>query len=140
MFVVIHEISGPTRKILTSVKLNDWEIQTRSVVIEHNYSNTTLCNCQGDCSSIKCNNFHVKLPAGVRQNGWRDGRRLVEVFFLDNLTFCSFCKLGPVPLTAYNVVGELQKKLCGYLYVVCQNDDCQFVTRVAYGKTHRQKK
>ena len=64
---------------------------------------------------------------------------MVDVWLLGNLTFCSLCKLGPVPLTAYNVVGELQKELCGYLFMVCQNYDFQFVIRVAYGKTHRQK-
>ena len=83
MFVVKHEISGQTRKILTKVKRLIFEkYRLGSVVIEHDYSNTTLCNGQGECSSIKCNNFHVKLPAGVKQNGWRDGRRLVELCFV----------------------------------------------------------
>ena len=110
------------------------------LVIDHNYSNTSLCNGQAECASVNCDNFHVKLPAGVKQNGWREGRRLIELgVLLDNLKYCSSCKLGPVPLTSHNVVGELQKGLCGYLYVVCQNADCQFVNRVAYGKTHRQR-
>ena len=40
----------------------------------------------------------------------------------------------------YNVVGERQRGLGGYLYVVCQNPSCMAVNRVAYGKTHHQKK
>jgi len=44
-----------------------------------------------------------------------------------------------VPLTVYNVLGEQKKGLSGFLYVRCQNVDCESVNRVAYGKTHRNK-
>ena len=52
-------------------------------------------------------------------------------------TYCQKCRLGPVLLTRYSVVGELRKGLSGYLNVQCQNVDCMQVNRVVYGKTHR---
>lgn len=45
-------------------------------------------------------------------------KRVVEFGdLLDNLQTCHFCKLGPMPLTKYSVVGEVRKGLGGYLYV-----------------------
>ncbi|XP_053400079.1 uncharacterized protein LOC123542175 isoform X3 [Mercenaria mercenaria] len=112
---------------------------SKRIIIEHNYTNTGLCN-GSDCTATNCSNFHFELGASVSRDGWREGRRLIELdILLNNLKYCRSCKLGPVPLTAYNVVGELQKGLGGYLYVVCQNPDCNFVNRVAYGKVHRMK-
>ncbi|XP_045211082.2 uncharacterized protein LOC123562513 isoform X1 [Mercenaria mercenaria] len=112
---------------------------SKRVIIEHNYTNTGLCN-GSDCTATNCSNFHFELGASVSRDGWREGRRLIELdILLKNLKYCRSCKLGPVPLTAYNVVGELQKGLGGYLYMVCQNPDCNFVNRVSYGKVHRMK-
>jgi len=59
---------------------------------------------------------------------------------LTGLKTCKFCGLGPVPLTLYSVVGELQRGLGGFLYVRCSNIDCEQVNIVPYGKTHRQGK
>ncbi|KAH3811826.1 hypothetical protein DPMN_140241, partial [Dreissena polymorpha] len=39
----------------------------------------------------------------------------------------------------YNIVGELQNGLSGFVYVVCENPDCREVNRVAYGKQHHLK-
>ncbi|KAH3828300.1 hypothetical protein DPMN_130253, partial [Dreissena polymorpha] len=43
-----------------------------------------------------------------------------------------FCNLGPIPLTKYNIGGELQKGLSGDVYVSCENP--REVNRVAYRK------
>lgn len=58
---------------------------------------------------------------------------------LNKLQYGQFCNLCPIPLTIYNIVGELQNGLSGYLYVVCENPDCRKVNRVAYGKQHHLK-
>ena len=69
------------------------------------------------------------------------GRRIVDFgVLLSALSSCKFCKLGPIPLTFYSVFGELKKGLGGYLYVKCQNLDCNQVNIVPYGKTHHMKK
>ncbi|WAR11343.1 hypothetical protein MAR_025523, partial [Mya arenaria] len=113
----------------------------KKVLFEHNYTNTFNCDA-GDCIKSLCNaDGHIDLPQNVDRNGWRIGRRLVEDgFLLEQLQCCCECRLGPVPLTFDNVVGELKKKLGGYLYVRCQNHDCLAINRVPYGKTHRVKK
>ena len=51
------------------------------------------------------------------------------VYMLSALKFCKSCKLRPVPLAYYNVVGELKCELGGiYLpYVKCLNTDCGVV-------------
>lgn len=77
----------------------------------------------------------------VDREGWKEGRRLVEFFvLLSSLKTCTFCRLGPVPLTVYSIIGEMKKGLGGYLYVRCMNPDCGQVNIAPYGKTHRQKK
>ena len=82
----------------------------------------------------------LHLPGNASRDGWKVGRRLIELrVLLDNLEYCGNCRLGPVPLTKHSVVGELRKGLSGYLYVKCDNIDCEHVNRVAYGKTHRVK-
>ena len=58
---------------------------------------------------------------------------------LNKLQYGQFCNLCPIPLTIYNIVGELQNDLSGNLYVVCENPDCRKVKRVAYGKQHHLK-
>jgi len=49
---------------------------------------------------------------------------------LEGLRFCVQCKLGPIPLTFFNIVGELRKGLSGYFYVGCENPECHAVNRV----------
>lgn len=91
------------------------------------------------CQNVKDTEIRTSVEdLGNKQ--WRTGRRLVEFgVLLDNLASCKNCGLGPVPLTHLNIVGELVKGVSGYLYVQCMNNDCRFVNRVAYGKTHRSK-
>ena len=103
--------------------------RSRNILIEHNYWN--IFNCDGDdCVNTRCNaDGHINLPKHVDKSRWRVGRR-----------YCCKCRLGPVPLTFDNVLGELKKGLGGYLYVRCQNHDCLAINRVPYGKTHRVKK
>ncbi|XP_060565928.1 LOW QUALITY PROTEIN: uncharacterized protein LOC132724962 [Ruditapes philippinarum] len=109
----------------------------RNIIEDHNYvvgnPNTSGdINIPGIPEQRKTNKFF--------NNKWREGRRVVEFgVLLDNLKVCKECGLGPVPLTAYNVIGEQKKGLSGFLYVICQNVDCAAVNRVTYGKTHRNK-
>lgn len=111
----------------------------RNIVIEHNYASGRMCDgvdCRNSCDKFA----HPDVGAFVDRNSWRFGRRIVELqVLLENLQFCQQCKLGPVPLTIYNVIGEKKIGLSGYLYVQCQNIDCGYVNRVTYGKTHRLK-
>ena len=110
------------------------------IKIDHNYVGGHMCSGIS-CKSPDCLTPVLAKLKGVDFDGWREGRRIVEwLVLLENLKFCHSCKLGPVPLTLYNVVGERQRGLGGYLYVVCQNPSCMAVNRVAYGKTHHQKK
>jgi len=75
-----------------------------NIVIEHNYA---TCNNSSEESA-------PKLGKSVSKDGWREGRRIAEFgVLLEQLKYCQYCRLGPVPLTFYNVVGELQKGLGG---------------------------
>ena len=59
----------------------------------------------------------INVPKNVDKSGWRVGRRVVEIgLLLEQLRYCCKCRLGPVPLTCDNVLGELKKGLGGYLY------------------------
>ena len=47
-----------------------------------------------------------------RDDGWKFGRRAVELdVLLSSLKYCRACWSGPVPLTCYNVVGEMKQGL-----------------------------
>ena len=110
----------------------------RSICLDHNY--TSECNSALNANPNRCKQQDetINLPGNVNRDGWRVGRRIIELgVLLDNLQFCVKCKLGPVPLTKYSVLGELRKGLSGFLYVRCSNTDCEHVNRVPYGKTHR---
>ena len=81
-----------------------------------------------------------EVPYGtkVSRDGWRYGRRVVEVgFLLEQLAHCRFCLLGPVPLTHLNLVGEQICGLGGFFYVQCTNLECEMVNIVPYGKQHQ---
>lgn len=72
---------------------------------------------------------------------WMDGRRVMELgVLLENLSSCSHCRMGPIPLYKENIVGERRRGLRGYLYIMCMNPECGEVNMVPYGKTHRQNK
>ncbi|XP_053392723.1 uncharacterized protein LOC123542269 isoform X2 [Mercenaria mercenaria] len=87
-----------------------------------------------------CGNNVTTTRVGLNlDESWKVGRRLVEwEVLLGNLKYCQKCKLGPVPLTINTIQGELQKGLGGYLYVKCENPDCEYINRAAYGKTYHQ--
>ena len=108
------------------------------IQIEHNYSSGHLCEGNA-CVNATCA-LHDPIPPTASREGWQFGRRIVELdHLLSSLKSCSKCRLGPVPLTYFNIVGELKKGLSGYIYVKCTNSDCGAVNRVPYGKTHRKK-
>lgn len=124
-----------------SVKLKKKRVLRNNIVVDHNYCGVNeICDdgtCKKECSIVK----HAGIPNCASRDSWRSGRRVIELgVLLEGLRFCGFCRLGPIPLTLYNVVGELRKGLGGYLYVRCENPECQEVNRVAYGKTHRLRK
>ena len=112
-----------------------------SVQIEHNYSVGNVCD-KNDCQKDQCSMHPDILKAkNVSADGWRSGRRIIELeVLLSSLKYCQVCRLGPVPLTSYNIIGEMRRGLSGYIYVKCQNPDCGEINRVPYGKTHRLKK
>ncbi|KAH3847238.1 hypothetical protein DPMN_089556 [Dreissena polymorpha] len=117
------------------------QIPIENVDFDNNYSLTELFD------SDMCENYSRKsyshLLNGVKRlsrSVWGDRRRLIDSLswkvLLNKLQYGQFCNLCPIPLTIYNIVGELQNGLSGYLYVVCENPDCRKVNRVAYGKQH----
>lgn len=108
-----------------------------SVRFDHNYCVGSVC--EGDsCKNPTC--LQCDIPSFVDQTGWRVGRRLIELsVLLKNLETCTECNLGPVSLTSYNVVGERKRGLGGFIYVRCQNPDCNHINRAAYSKVHRQR-
>ena len=115
------------------------EKRESNVEIDHNYCVESVCE-GSDCTKAKCDTCFRHLNASVKNDSWKEGRRLVEFnVLLSNLQFCKICRLGPVPLTCFNIVGELKKGLSGYLYVQCQNNDCGHINCVPYGTTHHQK-
>ena len=82
----------------------------------------------------------IKYGAKISANGWREGRRIIEwPVLLKNLEFCTECRLGPLILTMQTIKGEMPIGLSGYLYVKCQNPECEHINSVAYGQTHRPK-
>ena len=109
--------------------------RNREFLIEHNYM-TDLCNNEDDAIGINTP-VDLELPKSVAKNGWKEGRRVMFRVLLSKLRYCQKSRLGRSS-TYDNVIGELKKGLGGYLYVVCQNCDCQYVNRVPYGKTHHQ--
>ena len=107
----------------------------RNILTEHNY---VVGKPSKDIPGIPA---EISNISKFFNNSWREGRRVIELgVLLDNLKTCQECGLGPVPLTVYNVLGEQKKGLSGFLYVRCQNVDCEYVNRVAYAKTHRNKR
>ena len=89
-----------------------------TVLIDHNYVVGKVCDGV-DCRNPQCTSYEHR-GVGNRE-GWKVGRRLIELeVLLSNLKYCQACRLGPVPLTYHNIVGEMQKGLSGYLYVECQ--------------------
>ena len=114
----------------------------RRKIHDHDYYGRHICDGKDSqqCSDTDCpltNNISGKH---VDRN-WKEGRRVVDFFvLLSALQSCKFCRLGPVPLTIFNILGELKKGLSGYLYVKCMNPDCGKINLAPYGKTHRQKK
>ena len=133
-FIKIRDKKGRfAKKTLASVTktLN----RPSSILIDHNYEPGHMCSGEG-CEN--CPMFS-QLPKGVNID-WKQGRRLLELFvLLDNLQTCGACKLGPVPLTLWNVVGERKNALGGWYYVKCLNPDCGYVNKVGYGKRHLTK-
>lgn len=111
------------------------------VLKDNNYESGHTCE-NDPCEDSNCPLFNnIKLGKYAEKHSWQYGRRIIEFgALLDNLRSCKYCKLGPVPLTYLNIVGELRKGLGGYLYVKCMNVECGEVNLVSYGKTHRDKK
>ena len=111
-----------------------------SIQIEHNYCVGSVCD-GNECRDDLCAMHPPLKSKNIRADGWKFGRRVVELdVLLSSLKYCRACRLGPVPLTYYNVVGEMKRGLGGYIYVKCQNVDCGEINCVPYGKTHRLKK
>lgn len=108
--------------------------------VDHDYF--TQHACKGKCTDRYCSKSKsMDFGKNVDRVGWMEGRRIVEFqVLLSSLRTCKFCRLGPVPLTLDNVVGEMKKGLGGYLYVRCVNPDCGEVNIAPYGKTHHVKK
>ena len=113
-------------------------ISSKHIITDHNYVGNHVCPGRSTCTTKGCPyNCHFN---GVDRDGWRHGRRIVEwEALLSNLETCKECHLGPIPLTINSIIGERQRGLGGYLYVMCQNPDCMAINRAATGKTHRQK-
>ncbi|XP_053390150.1 uncharacterized protein LOC128553063 [Mercenaria mercenaria] len=130
MALYTRDVQGKFRKSFKGTRKRKKE----TVIVDHNY-------CTGNRSDTAIENpdvEQVKLPKSVDKQGWKEGRRIVEFgVLLSKLKYYQKCRLGPVPLTYDNILGELKKGLSGYLYVRCQNDDCGHVNLVPYGKTHR---
>jgi len=117
--------------------------KSSNIIVEHNYADIlSICKCRTpkETCTQNCPVFsHRKQTNGFLES-WH-GRRVIELdVLLKNLQYCQHCRLGPVPLTYDNVVGELQKGLGGYLHVMCLNVECGAVNKVPYGKTHHMKK
>lgn len=120
---------NPPNKVLSKGK-NSYEV-------DHDYfpQQPSSSKCRDDAYE------NINVGKHVDREGWKEGRRLVELFvLLSSLKTCTFCRLGPVPPTVYSIIGEMKKGLRGYWYVRCMNPDCGQVNIAPYGKTHRRKK
>ncbi|XP_021370034.1 uncharacterized protein LOC110461074 [Mizuhopecten yessoensis] len=133
----VRDLSGRFKRLASKIRpVKKWQ-----VLIDHDYSGGHFCKGEGSCENDDCHLFNnIKLGKHPELSGWKDGRRIVEFdVLLSNLSSCKSCRLGPIPLTSLNIVGELRKGLSGYLYVKCQNPDCGAVNKAPYGKTHHIK-
>lgn len=129
-----RDIHGRFRKIIS---------KNENVYVEndHNFGTAHMCVGVG-CPMASCPLYNnIRLGKYASREGWKKGRRIMELgVLLSELKVCKKCRLGPVPLTFHNIIGELQKGLAGYLYVACQNPECGHINMVPYGQTHRVKK
>lgn len=112
------------------MKTDEPKIRTKrdkNIGIEHNY--TDILNCDGlDCKKNCKTDVHAQSPRNASRDSWKTGRRTIELgYLLERLRFCSSCNMGPVPLTEASVLGEMRKGRAGYLYIKCQNSDCDAV-------------
>ena len=88
-----------------------------NIHVDHNNPHVlNICKCKiGNCPIYE---HRQKGSAG----GWRKARRVIEFDDLvRNLALLTAMSSWTFILTSDNIVGELQKGLGGYLYVMCSN-------------------
>ncbi len=118
-------------------KKDDTECQAQSnpIATKHDHDYLSIL---GGKDAVEIAKASLKIDNSKVNLDWKEGRTIIELgVLLENLRYCEHCHLGPVPLTATNLIGELPVGLGGYLYVLCTNISCQKINRVPYGKTHR---
>lgn len=83
---------------------------------DHNFGTAHMCVGVG-CSMPSCPLYNnIRLGKYASREGWKEGRQIMELgVLLSELKVCKKCRLGPVPLTYHNIIGELKKGLAGYL-------------------------
>lgn len=126
-----RDINGRFRKIIS---------ENENVYVEKDHNLGTAHTCVGVwCPMASCPLYNnIRLGKYASREGWKEGRRIMELgVLLSELKVCKKCRLGPVPLTYHNIIGELQKGLAGLL--ACQNPECGYINMVPYGQTHRVK-
>lgn len=128
------DIHGLFQKIIS-------ENENAYVKKDHNFETAHMCVGVG-CPLASCPLYNnIRLGNCASREEWKEGRGIMELgVLLSELKVCKKCRLGPVPLTYHNIIGELQKGLAGYFYVACQNPECGHINMVPYGQTHRGKK
>jgi len=145
-----NQTSGNNLKVRKVDKKGRFKAKTRkksgkkssNIIVEHNYADIlSICKCRTpkETCTQNCPVFsHRKQTNGFLER-WH-GRRVIERdVLLIYLQYCQHYRLGPVPLTYDNVVGELQKGLGGYLHVMCLNVECGAVNKVPYDSPYEKK-
>lgn len=108
------------------------------IMIDHNYSIGHYHDHNEDSSDLCCPGFSsLRSSTKIETKDWKLGRRVVEwASLLNDLQFCTHCRLGPLLFTPQHVKGEMKMGLGGYLFILCSH--CGSINRVAYGSTYTE--
>ena len=90
-----------------------------------------LCKLLKDCSRSARGYFEIS-------ESWQleaEAKNVELGVLLEGLRFCVQCKLGPIPLTLFNIVGESRKWISSYLYVWCKKTSAMLSTEFLMGRT-----
>ena len=110
-------------RFFSAIKKKKTVMKNRQTQIDHTYGyvGKYFCdgaNCKKDCNTVQ----HADIPKTASRDSWKQERMIIELdVLLEGLRLCVQCKLGPIPLTLFNIVSELRKGIRGYFYVRCGN-------------------
>lgn len=102
------------------ISLDDYKNENVYVENDHNFGTAHMCVGVGCPMASYPHYYNIRLGKYVLRKDWKEGRRIMELgVLLSDLKVCKKCRLEHVPLTFYNIIGELQKGLNCWLFIRC---------------------